>query len=259
MNHVAKTILPAAPTIPAHNQYPVVAREKSESLFERWAAIYIFCREKVFRDDTSRIIRALWRDAQPPANSKVLELGCGPGFYACRLAQHFPQLSVLGVDSAKQLVRYAREKARKNALRNCSFERGNVLDLAQAGESFDALIASRLFTILPGRERAVAEIFRVLKSGGKCFVAEPRFAFSASIPLLTMRALARVNGHVQQYREPMTATTLSHGSFRALFATQPWARIDTWRVGRYQYALCEKGVAPLTQSTRECIASSIAS
>ena len=259
MNHVAKTILPAAPTIPVHNQYPVLAREKSESLFERWAAIYIFCREKVFRDDTSRIIGTLWGDAQPPPGSKVLELGCGPGFYACRLAQHFPQISVLGIDSAKQLVRYAREKARNNALPNCSFEHGNVLELAQTDESFDALIASRLFTILPGRERAVAEIFRVLKSGGKCFVAEPRFAFSASIPLLMMRALARVNGHVQQYREPMTATTLSHNSFRALFATQPWARIETWRVGRYQYAVCEKGVAPLTQSTRECIASSIAS
>jgi ubiquinone/menaquinone biosynthesis C-methylase UbiE len=259
MNHVAKTILPAAPTITAHDQYPAITREKSESLFERSAAIYIFCREKVFRDDTPRIIRALWRDAQAPAGFKLLELGCGPGFYACRLAQHFPQISVLGIDSAKQLVRYAREKARKNALRNCCFERGNVLELAQTDESFDALVASRLFTILPGRERAVAEIFRVLKSGGKCFVAEPRFAFSASIPLLTMRALARVNGHLQEYREPMTATTLSHASFRALFATQPWARIETWRLGRYQYALCEKGAAPSQQSTRECIASSIAS
>jgi len=26
-----------------------------------------------------------------------------------------------------------------------------------------------------------------------------------------------------------------------LFASQPWARMKTWRVGRYQYALCEKG------------------
>jgi hypothetical protein len=26
-----------------------------------------------------------------------------------------------------------------------------------------------------------------------------------------------------------------------LFATQPWQKIETWRDGRYQYALCEKG------------------
>jgi hypothetical protein len=72
-------------------------------------------------------------------------------------------------------------------------------------------------------------------------VAEPRFAFSASIPLLTMRAIARVNGDSREYREPMKATVLPHAHFRALFATQPWSRIKTWRAGRYQYALCEKG------------------
>jgi hypothetical protein len=81
----------------------------------------------------------------------------------------------------------------------------------------------------------------VLDSGGKCFVAEPRFAFSASIPLLTMRALARVNGYSHECREPEKATVLSYSHFCALFASQPWARMKTWRVGRYQYALCEKG------------------
>jgi ubiquinone/menaquinone biosynthesis C-methylase UbiE len=138
-------------------------------------------------------------------------------------------------------VRYAREKAREKALHNCAFEWGDVLNLPQPDNSFSQLVASRLFTILPERERAIAEMFRVLNSGGKCFVAEPRFAFSASIPLLTMRAVARVNGYSREYREPTKATVLPYHHFRALFATQSWSRMKTWRVGRYQYALCEKG------------------
>ena len=241
MNQIVKPILSSAATIAVSEPKPVNARERADNLFERAAWIYTFCREKVFRDDTGRIIRAFWPAGEPPASSKVLELGCGPGFYARTLASRFRQISVLGVDSSKQLVRYAREKAMEKALHNCAFEWGDVLNLPQPDNSFSQLVTSRLFTILPERERAVAEIFRVLNSGGKCFVAEPRFAFSASIPLLTMRALARVNGYSREYREPIKATVLSYRHFCALFATQPWSRMRTWRVGRYQYALCEKG------------------
>ncbi len=241
MNHVAKTVLSSGATVAVNPPCPVAVVEKADNLFEGFAWIYIFCREKVFRDDTGRIIQAFWPAGEPPACSKVLELGCGPGFYARSLAQRFRQISVLGIDSSKELVKYAREKAANKALRNCAFEWGNVLDLSQPDNSFSHLVTSRLFTILPERERAVAEIFRVLNSGGRCFVAEPRFAFSASIPLLTMRALARLNGHSRAYREPMKATVLPYSHFGALFATQPWSRIKTWRVGRYQYALCEKG------------------
>jgi len=241
MNHVAKTILSPGATVSVNQLRPVAVVEKPDSLFERFAWIYIFCREKVFRDDTSRIIRAFWPAGEPPASSKVLELGCGPGFYARALAQRFQRISVLGVDSSKELVKYARERAAEKALHNCAFAWGDVLNLPQPDNSFSQLVASRLFTILSERERAVGEIFRVLDSGGKCFVAEPRFAFSASIPLLTMRALARVNGYSHEYREPEKATVLSYSHFCALFASQPWARMKTWRVGRYQYALCEKG------------------
>jgi arsenite methyltransferase len=241
MNQAAKTILSHGATVAGNQPCPVAVVEEPDSLFERFAWIYIFCREKVFRDDTNRIIRAFWPAGDPPARSKVLELGCGPGFYARALAQRFQQISVLGVDSSKELVKYAREKATENALFNCAFAWGDVLNLPQPDNSFSQLVASRLFTILSERERAVGEIFRVLNSGGKCFVAEPRFAFSASIPLLTMWTFARVNGYSREYREPVKATVLPYPHFCALFAGQPWARMKTWRVGRYQYALCEKG------------------
>jgi ubiquinone/menaquinone biosynthesis C-methylase UbiE len=241
MNHAAKTILSTGATVAVNQPCSVTVIEKPDSLFEGFAWIYIFCREKVFRDDTNRIIRAFWPAGEPPSSSKVLELGCGPGLYARALAQRFQQISVLGVDNSRELVKYARAKAIEKALHNCAFAWGDVLNLPQPDNAFSQLVASRLFTILSERERAVGEIFRVLNSGGKCFVAEPRFAFSESIPLLTMRALARINGYSREYREPVKATVLPYSHFCALFASQPWSRMKTWRVGRYQYALCEKG------------------
>ena len=212
-----------------------------DSLFEHFAWLYIFCREKLFRDDTQRMIRALWPKERPAAGETIIELGCGPGFYSCGLAERFREISVVGVDRSPSQLKWAREKRDKRGLNNCRFQSDNVLELSFSDASFNVLIASRLFTVLPDRSRAVAEMFRVLRPGGRCFVAEPRYAFWASIPLFTMWVLARLTHFKNGYREPSRAKVLSAGEMNRLFASQPWRKVETWADGRYQYALCEKG------------------
>ena len=216
------------------------ASDQPESLFERFAWLYIFCREKLFRDDTKRIIATLWPDLSPLKDTQLIELGCGPGFYSCRLAARFQQLSVLGVDRSPKQLEWAQRKARSLGLKNCKFQRVNVLALSSTSERFDVLLASRLLTILPAREKVVREMFRILRPGGRCFVAEPRYTFWASLPLFAMWMLASLTHYGNGYREPRRASVFSHRAFENLFATQPWKRVSTWRDGRYQYALCEK-------------------
>jgi ubiquinone/menaquinone biosynthesis C-methylase UbiE len=213
----------------------------TDSLFEQFAWLYIFCREKLFRDDTERMVRALWPNGTPEKEEKLLELGCGPGFYSCHFAGRFSHIAVRGVDRSPSQLKWAREKARALGLGNCRFESDNVLDLSCEGESFDVLIASRLFTVLPHRRRAVAEMYRVLRPGGRCFIAEPRYAFWASIPLFTMWLLAGITHFKNGYREPGRAKVLSALEMERLFASQPWRTMKTWQDGRYRYALCEKG------------------
>lgn len=217
------------------------AEGSAESLFEHFAWLYIFCREKLFRDDTQRMIEALWPEGMPRGEEKIIELGCGPGFYSCGLAERFPELRVLGVDRSPSQLKWAREKSARLSLDNCHFLRDNVLDLSHADASFDVLIASRLFTVLPNRDRAVAEMYRVLRPGGRCFIAEPRYAFRASIPLYTMWLLASVTRVKNGYSEPSKAKVLSARELNRLLGSQPWREMKTWQDGRYQYALCKKG------------------
>jgi hypothetical protein len=84
-------------------------------------------------------------------------------------------------------------------------------------------------------------MYRVLKPGGRCFIAEPRHAFRASIPLLGMWLLAGLTRLKNGYCEPRKAAVFSARAFANLFPTQPWKHVKTWQEGRYQYALCEKG------------------
>src|SRR5438093_9467881 len=211
-----------------------------DSLFEHVAWVYAFCREHLFRDDTERIITALWPSRQPAPGTKLIELGCGPGFYSCRLAERFRDISVTGADRSESQLQWARERADALGLTNCSFERVNALRLSCPAADFHILIASRLFTILPEPNRVVAQMYRVLKPGGRCFIAEPRYAYWASIPLFAMWLIAGVTRFKNGYCEPRKAMVFSERAFERLFPTQPWKQIKTWQDGRYQYAVCEK-------------------
>src|SRR5437764_12016078 len=94
------------------------APAESDSLFERVAWLYAFCRERLFRDDTERIITALWPNGSAVSGTLVIELGCGPGFYSAQLAKRFPNISVTGVDRSENQLTWARERASALGLRN---------------------------------------------------------------------------------------------------------------------------------------------
>src|SRR5258705_12913819 len=86
-------------------------KEYDDSLFEHATWVYAFCREHLFRDDTKRIIAALWPEGCPAPGTTLIELGCGPGFYSCRLGQHFREMLITGVDRSGKQVQWASERA----------------------------------------------------------------------------------------------------------------------------------------------------
>ena len=214
-----------------------------ESLYERFPWLYAFCRDHLFRDDTDRISTALWPSGAPPAESSLLELGCGPGFYARQLAGRFGQLRVTGIDRSGRQLRRARSLATVHRLRNCVFEEGDALNLDRPEDSVDAIVVSRLLLVLSERERVLAEMHRVLRPGGRCFIAEPRSALRAAVPLGVLRLIARlaaVRGYPRGYREPGRIAVLDPDGFKVLIGSQPWTKVQHWQDTWYQYAVCEK-------------------
>ena len=206
-----------------------------------FAWLYIFCREKLFRDDTKRIVAGTLARKQSPKRNKIDRTRVRARVLFLSAGRPVSTIIRARRRQLEEAIKLGSRKVRAQDLTNCSFERVNVLALSYDAESFDHLIASRLLTILPAREKAVAEMFRILRPGGKCFVAEPRYTFWASLPLFAMWMLASVTRYENGYREPRKASVLSQAAFKRLFATQPWKDVRTWQDGRYQYALCEKG------------------
>jgi arsenite methyltransferase len=212
-----------------------------ESLFERCSWLYAFCREHLFRDHTAAISHALWPGAQPGPETHLLEIACGPGFYACSLAQRYPDIHITGVDLSERLLSRAKDRADNRHLKNCHFIKANVLALSQSLEPVDAIVASRLFMVVGDRPQALREIFSALRPGGRCFIAEPTSALRAMIPLSCMRLFARMMGdRSTRFPETSRAAVLNRHEFQSLIASQPWSTVSLWQDNWYQYAVCER-------------------
>lgn len=105
--------------------------------------------------------------------SRVLDVATGTGDLALELARRVQQGGeVLGSDFSEGMLDRAREKAKAAAAVGVRFEWGDVMRLPYADGAFDAVtvaFGARNFTDLP---RALAEMARVVRPGGRIVVLE---------------------------------------------------------------------------------------
>jgi SAM-dependent methyltransferase len=116
--------------------------------------------------------RAIWPQEAPlfhryalPAAPRVLDVGCGTGEIASRLAAAMPRATVVGVDVIESSVSLARERHAALAPR-LSFAQGDAFALAFPDASFDLVVCRHVLQAIPEPERAVAEMRRVARPGG---------------------------------------------------------------------------------------------
>jgi SAM-dependent methyltransferase len=100
------------------------------------------------------------------AGDSVLDLGCGPGLYASRLAR--AGLRVTGLDYSCRSIEYAARYANENSL-EIAYRYENYLELGDENQYDAALLIYGDFCPLgPGqRSRLLQNIHRALKPGGK--------------------------------------------------------------------------------------------
>jgi arsenite methyltransferase len=212
-----------------------------ESLFERCSWFYAFCREHLFRDHTAAISHALWPDTQPAPETHLLEIACGPGFYACSLAERYPGIRITGVDLSERLLSRAKDRADIRHLKNCHFVKADVLALSESIDPVDAIVASRMMMVVGDRRQALREIFSSLRPGGRCFIAEPTSALRAALPFSCMCMFARLmGGWSTPFHESGKGAVMKRHEFQSLIASQPWDTVSVWQDTWYQYALCHR-------------------
>jgi SAM-dependent methyltransferase len=107
------------------------------------------------------------------SGSRILDIGCGTGDDALAMASLVgPEGKVTGLDYAQPLIDEARQRAASAGLA-VEFTAGDVHALDFPDDSFDGCRADRVFMHLRDREKALAEMIRVTRPGGRIVVREP--------------------------------------------------------------------------------------
>jgi ubiquinone/menaquinone biosynthesis C-methylase UbiE len=105
---------------------------------------------------------------QLQANNNVLDLSCGAGWATRLLARNVPRGTIVGVDLSEQMIARARESSRE--FNNIQFRVGSAEQIPAEDNFFDKVLSVEAFYYFPDQGRALNELRRVLKPGGKIFI-----------------------------------------------------------------------------------------
>jgi SAM-dependent methyltransferase len=103
----------------------------------------------------------------------VLDIGSGPGFLACEMAEAVgPGGSVRGIDSSDAMLSVARQRRPATGSAPVEFGPGQATELPFPDGAFDVVTSTQVYEYVHDIPAALAEARRVLRPGGRLLVLD---------------------------------------------------------------------------------------
>jgi ubiquinone/menaquinone biosynthesis C-methylase UbiE len=107
---------------------------------------------------------------------RVLEVSFGTGYLLTRYAAHF---ETYGIDYNRKMVQTARKNLKRAGVSAC-LRQGDVESLPYEDESFDSVVNTMSFSGYPDGAKAMGEMHRVLKEGGRLILIDVNYPSDGS-------------------------------------------------------------------------------
>jgi len=107
--------------------------------------------------------------AHPNLGEDVLDIGCGPGFLTADLGAGVGEGgSVSGIDQSESMLELATRRCEHQS--GIRIEAGDAVDLGGEDERFDLVVSTQVLEYVADVDRALSEIARVLRPGGRALL-----------------------------------------------------------------------------------------
>jgi ubiquinone/menaquinone biosynthesis C-methylase UbiE len=184
---------------------------------------------KITRKDLGefeRLARELAKDL--PSNARVLEIAPGPGYLSIALAKLGP-FKVTGLDISQSFVRMATEDAKREGVA-ARFIHGSASDIPLEDGLFDLIVCRAAFKNFSEPLRALNEMHRVLKPGGRAII----FDLRKDAPWDEI--VSYVDGlHISRTSTWMTKFTFKHMLLKRAYTEEQMTSL----VGQSDFKSCE--------------------
>ena len=151
------------------------------------------------------------------ASERILDVGCGPGFYCAELLQDVgPNGSIVGLDNSPQMLTLAGRRCEGHD--NVEFLHADAIELPVEDASFDGATCVQVLEYVPAVAVGLAELYRVLRPGGRVVVWDVDWAtvsMHSADPGRMDRVLSAWNEHLAHPCLPRTlAATMRSVGFQ---------------------------------------------
>jgi 2-polyprenyl-3-methyl-5-hydroxy-6-metoxy-1,4-benzoquinol methylase len=152
-----------------------------------------------------RLVKGVLIPTRDLEGREVLEIGCGRGGFSCWLAARANIRQQIAMDYSQGAIDKARAYAAGVGLGSIVWEHGDIQNIARPDGVFDTVISCETIEHVPDPARAVRELARVLRPGGRLFLTTPNYMGTLGL----YRAYLRLRGRVfTEVGQPINQLTL---------------------------------------------------
>jgi ubiquinone/menaquinone biosynthesis C-methylase UbiE len=135
-------------------------------------------------------------------NGRILDIGQGVGELVIRIANKFPKSKVIGVDASKNMIKLAKDKAKKTGTKNVKFIVSSIEK--QRIDHVDFVVSVLVFHHLKNKELLISRIYKWLSKNGKLIIGDwfvPTKKYNNKIKIIRNKNPKRAKEFEDSYKE----------------------------------------------------------